>query len=390
MISLATRTKKRVEKEVVLPRWFTDDVVLPYKAGIGHIFLLHGDINGLVVNQDRESEEDSSHIPVRRFLEKALDGRDMVILYNLASGIKFLDSDMEAEFRRVTGIDKGDSSSADPIAAAKAGLAAKRGIPRDPDTCLALIEKVAKSINGVGVIINSTHFIAPASTGGGILLPNERVNVERIKNWGQLVRGPSLERVLQFRTFTPLSAWAIVRPVTEALGFGHRQQVLHRDLKTANILLDADQGSRPHVYLSDFGLGKRPGFDRTLTADGISVGTPEYMAPEVAMGGQADPRADLYSMGVMIYEMLLGRLPFQGQSAQMIALAHVDDPVPRPRLLRRDFPRSLETLLLRGLEKRPDARFQTADELRQAYFEALSTLDEAARRQCYWVEQPRA
>lgn len=185
MISLATRTKKRVEKEVVLPRWFTDDVVLPYKAGIGHIFLLHGDINGLVVNQDRESEEDSSHIPVRRFLEKALDGRDMVILYNLASGIKFLDSDMEAEFRRVTGIDKGDSSSADPIAAAKAGLAAKRGIPRDPDTCLALIEKVAKSINGVGVIINSTHFIAPASTGGGILLPNERVNVERIKNWGQ-------------------------------------------------------------------------------------------------------------------------------------------------------------------------------------------------------------
>ncbi len=206
----------------------------------------------------------------------------------------------------------------------------------------------------------------------------------------KLVRGPSLERVLQFRTFTPLSAWAIVRPVTEALGFGHRQQVLHRDLKTANILLDADQGSRPHVYLSDFGLGKRPGFDRTLTADGISVGTPEYMAPEVAMGGQADPRADLYSMGVMIYEMLLGRLPFQGQSAQMIALAHVDDPVPRPRLLRRDFPRSLETLLLRGLEKRPDARFQTADELRQAYFEALSTLDEAARRQCYWVEQPRA
>lgn len=205
----------------------------------------------------------------------------------------------------------------------------------------------------------------------------------------KLIRGPSLERVLQFHTFTPLSAWTIVRPVTEALGFGHRLQVLHRDLKTANILLDTSD-DRPHIYLSDFGLGKRPGVDRTLTANGISVGTPEYMAPEVAMGEPADQRADLYSMGVMIYEMLLGHLPFQGSSAQMTALAHVDHPVPRPRLMRPDFPRPLEALLLRALAKRPDARFQTADNLRVSYFEAVQALEPRERQTCYWVEMPRS
>jgi len=203
----------------------------------------------------------------------------------------------------------------------------------------------------------------------------------------KLIEGPSLEHVLQFRTFTPLSAWAIVRPVTEALGFGHRLQVLHRDLKTANILLGKSSAGRPHVYLSDFGLGKRPGFDRTLTANGISVGTPEYMAPEVAMGQPADHRADLYSMGVMIYEMLLGQLPFQGASAQMTALAHVDNPVPRPRLLRPNFPRRLDALLLRALDKQPEARFQSADDLRLAYFEAVEGLSAPARRTCYWLKR---
>lgn len=206
----------------------------------------------------------------------------------------------------------------------------------------------------------------------------------------KLIQGPSLERVLQFRTFTPLSAWTIVRPVTEALGFGHQLQVLHRDLKTANILLDTTENERrPHVYLSDFGLGKRPGFDRTLTANGISVGTPEYMAPEVAMGQPADQRADLYSMGVMIYEMLLGHLPFQGSSAQMTALAHVDHPVPRPRMLRPDFPRPLEALLLRALDKQPNTRFQTADDLRLSYFDTVQSLDPLERQTCYWIKRPR-
>jgi len=200
----------------------------------------------------------------------------------------------------------------------------------------------------------------------------------------KLVKGPSLELILQHHRFSPLTAWQIVRPLTDALGFGHEHQVLHRDLKTGNVLVEP-RGPGNHVYLGDFGLGKRPGLDTTLTAAGISVGTPEYMAPEVAMGTQADHRADLYSLGVIMFELLLGRLPFHGVNPQMTALAHVDQPVPRARTLHPQFPRRLESLLMQALAKDPAARFQTADDLRQMYYDAVKSLDEDARRTCFWV-----
>jgi serine/threonine protein kinase len=200
----------------------------------------------------------------------------------------------------------------------------------------------------------------------------------------QLVKGPSLETILRHREFTPLMAWQIVRPVTGALGFGHMHQVLHRDMKTGNILVEA-RGEGNHVYLTDFGLGKRPGMDTTLTAAGMSVGTPEYMAPEVAMGADADHRADIYSFGVIMYELLLGRLPFHEKNPQMTALAHVDKPVPRPVMLHPRFPRRVQSVLMQALAKEPDSRFQSADELCQAYYEAVKCMDDAARRTCYWI-----
>ncbi|MBN1678953.1 MAG: serine/threonine protein kinase [Anaerolineae bacterium] len=200
----------------------------------------------------------------------------------------------------------------------------------------------------------------------------------------QLVRGPSLERILRRRQFSPLTAWQIVRPVADALGFGHAYQVLHRDLKTGNILIEP-RGKGNHVYLTDFGLSKRPGLDTTLTEAGVSVGTPEYMAPEVVMGKQADHRADLYSLAVVIFELLLGRLPFEGKNPQMTALAHVDQPTPRARMLHPHFPRRLEAFLLQALNKHPDARFQSAEEFQLAYYKAVKALDDDTRRRCYWV-----
>lgn len=199
-----------------------------------------------------------------------------------------------------------------------------------------------------------------------------------------LVRGPSLERILEHRQFTPLTAWQILRPVGDALGFGHISRVLHRDLKTGNILIEP-RGDGNHVYLGDFGLGKRPGQDVTITASGMSVGTPEYMAPEVVMGNPADHRADLYSLGVIMYELLLGRLPFEGKNPQMTALAHVDQPVPRPTSLNQTFPRRLEVLLLRALDKNPIHRFQSASEFCTAYYDTVKALDESTRRACYWT-----
>ena len=203
----------------------------------------------------------------------------------------------------------------------------------------------------------------------------------------KLVKGPSLERILRYQAFSPLKAWQIVRPVTEALGLGHEHHVLHRDLKTANILVEP-RGEGNHVYLADFGLSKRPGLDTTLTAAGVSVGTPEYMAPEVAMGSQSDHRADLYSLGVILYELLLGRLPFLESTPQMTALAHVDAPVPVPRTFQPGFPLRLQSLLLQALAKDPNARYQSADAMRQAYYDAVKQMDDDARRESYWVSEP--
>ncbi len=200
----------------------------------------------------------------------------------------------------------------------------------------------------------------------------------------QLVKGPSLESILRHHRFSPLTAWQIVRPVCEALNYGHDQGVIHRDLKTANILIEP-RGEGNHVYLTDFGLGKRPGLDTTLTAAGVSVGTPEYMAPEVAMGTSADQRSDLYSLGVIIYEVLLGRLPFLGVNPQMTALAHVDQPPPPPRTLNKQFPLRLQNFLLQVLSKDPKARFRSGEDMKTAYYEAVKVMDESARRVCYWV-----
>lgn len=201
----------------------------------------------------------------------------------------------------------------------------------------------------------------------------------------QLVQGPSLERILLHHRFSPLTAWQIVHPLAIALGYGHSLHVLHRDLKTANVLLER-KGEGNHVYLTDFGLGKRPGLDTTLTAAGVSVGTPEYMAPEVAMGAPADQRSDLYSLGVILFELLLGRLPFLGANPQMTALAHVDQPVPRARDLNPAFPRRLESILLKALAKDPQARYPDAEAIRLAYYEAVKAMSEDERRKCYWPE----
>jgi serine/threonine protein kinase len=200
----------------------------------------------------------------------------------------------------------------------------------------------------------------------------------------KLIKGPALDRVLIHHRFTPLTAWQIVRPVSAALHYGHQQGVMHRDLKPGNILIER-RGQGNHVYLSDFGLSKRPGLDTTLTAAGIAVGTPEYMAPEAAMGLGSDARTDVYALGVIMYELLLGRLPFDEGQPHLTALAHVDRPVPRPRRLNSRFPGRVESVILRALEKDPDSRYQSVENVRQAYYDAVKELDDAARRVSYWM-----
>jgi predicted Ser/Thr protein kinase len=152
----------------------------------------------------------------------------------------------------------------------------------------------------------------------------------------------------------------VLRQVALAVHHAHEQGVLHRDLKPQNILVDAEG----RATVTDFGLAKASGTSAklSLTAAGMVVGTPAYMSPEQAQGKRdVDRRTDVYSMGVMLYEILTGRPPFQGDSAIDVLTKTLRDPVTPPSQVRRDADRTLENICLKALAKRPAGRYPTAE-----------------------------
>ena len=169
----------------IIPEWFLSGIVSRFKAGISSVFILHGDITCLVPNPYADTETQWPYIPLNEFLSRVFDERGMVIFYNIASGPRFLVPEMEKTFRKMTELEKEDDASAeDPVAAAKAELAAKRPTPREPELCLPLIEKVLKKMENVALIVESAHFIIPESS-GPLLTSNERAHIERFRNWAQ-------------------------------------------------------------------------------------------------------------------------------------------------------------------------------------------------------------
>lgn len=156
-----------------------------------------------------------------------------------------------------------------------------------------------------------------------------------------------------------------------ALDAAHSHGVIHRDIKPANILMTMDG----RLLLTDFGLVKivadRQLAQPRLTGVGVPVGTPDYMAPEQVIGEGVDARADIYSLGVILYQMVTGTTPFQGDSPMQIAAQHLQVPPPPPQLLRPDLPVAAEQVILRALAKRPSDRYASAQELADAFHMAL-------------------
>jgi serine/threonine-protein kinase len=167
---------------------------------------------------------------------------------------------------------------------------------------------------------------------------------------------------------------AIMAPVLDALEYAHGRGVVHRDLKPENIMVIPGRGlfGRDRVKLLDFGIAKlgarAQAKTQKLTQHGLVLGTPGYMSPEQAVGHEADVRSDLYSCGVMLYQMLTGQRPFEADSGVEVLVMHLNAP---PRSLRAvargaGIPASLDGVVLRALAKKPAERFQTAHELRHA------------------------
>jgi tetratricopeptide (TPR) repeat protein/ribosomal protein S27E len=174
------------------------------------------------------------------------------------------------------------------------------------------------------------------------------------------VRGVTLFDWLTGQQATGREAAEMCAKIAEALHHAHEHGVIHRDLKPANIMIDGD-GS-PH--LMDFGLARREVGEVTVTMDGQVLGTPAYMSPEQAQGEAhtADRRSDVYSLGVVLFHLLTGELPFRG-NARMLMHQVIHDEPPSPRKLNANIKKDLETITLKCLEKAPDRRFQTALEV---------------------------
>ena len=169
--------------------------------------------------------------------------------------------------------------------------------------------------------------------------------------------GGTLKQRLQGKPIPWKDAAKTLLPIANELAYAHRQGIVHRDIKPSNILFT--KSGDP--MLTDFGIAKVSSEGSTMDATGTSVtmGTPEYMAPEQVLGQGVDARADIYSLGVVFYEMITGRKPFQADTPVAVLLKQANDPLPRPKRFARDLPEPVEYILVKALAKKPEDRYQS-------------------------------
>jgi serine/threonine-protein kinase len=204
----------------------------------------------------------------------------------------------------------------------------------------------------------------------------------------EYVEGRSLEAALRAGNPTNDQAVEMTLQICAALGAAHAAGFVHRDLKPGNVIVQGDLGGArvPMVWVVDFGLGKtlHPGqAGVSLTERDLILGTPEYMSPEQVRGDDVDHRGDIYAVGVILFELLTGRVPFRAQTPMHTMTAHLNDPIPSARSLspERGISLALEAVLMRALAKDPAERYPTA----RAFAEALS-----AARHASHVVAPRS
>ena len=196
------------------------------------------------------------------------------------------------------------------------------------------------------------------------------------------VEGRTLSELLRIEgRFTVSRALAVIEPILDALQHAHEHGLVHRDVKPDNIVIEAGTG-RP--LLVDFGIAKWLDGPAHITDSGFVVGTPLYMSPEQALGSRVDARTDLYGLGAVLFQLLTGAPPFEGNDSQEIVGRHLQEPVPVATLSRDGIPPWLSSIVVRCMAKNPDDRFPTAralkDALRAGRPVALAEAERTSRR----------
>ncbi|HEX6123369.1 MAG TPA: protein kinase, partial [Ktedonobacterales bacterium] len=245
------------------------------------------------------------------------------------------------------------------------------------------VERAVKVMNP-GVAADPTfqaRFLQEAQAAAGLKHPN----IVEVFDFGEqdsqfymvmeLVTDGSLRSLLRQRASG--QSWELplgldlIRQAAEGLGYAHGKGMVHRDIKPDNLLLqklsDSPRGETQYTLkITDFGLARLTEGGGVRTVSGVVMGTPAYMSPEQCQGGAVDGRSDLYSLGVVLYEVATGYLPFQAASVSEAIYKHVFVAPPPPRQVRPDLPQTLEDIILRCLAKKPEGRYATGAELARA------------------------
>lgn len=206
------------------------------------------------------------------------------------------------------------------------------------------------------------RFKREAQSAASLTHPNI-VNVYDVGQDGELyyivmeyIEGANLKDVINREAPIPTAqSLEITAQICDAIGYAHSRNLIHRDIKPQNVLVDRSG----RIKVTDFGIAKSQG-DMTLTQTGITLGTVHYFSPEQAQGKPATIQSDLYSIGIVLYELLTGRIPFESDSPVALAIKHIEEPPPSPRRYNPNIPPELEQIIMRALSKNPAQRYPNA------------------------------
>lgn len=231
-------------------------------------------------------------------------------------------------------------------------------------------------------LMEDENFVARFRNEARLIASLQHLHILKIFDYGnqenilyivmELLEGGSLSRLLRKEGGLPLArAMRMLEQISSALDYAHGRGIIHRDLKPDNVLLDQQQ----NAFLTDFGIAKMLGDTSNRTRTGMVMGTPAYMAPELWQGQPADARADIYALGIMLYEMLTGVSPFRAETPYQIMHKHVYEAPPSLRAQGLQMPVAVDQVIGKALSKQPEDRFSSAGQLAEAFREALSGQD---------------